>query len=400
MKILLVQDAEWRKNGPHQQHHLMELLSLRGHEIMVIGFDQHWRNEKKSLISKKIVINDVCRFYDGAKVKFIRPTFIKFPILDYISFLFSSRKEIKKQINEFNPDIIIGFSSVLSNYWGMLYAKKNNIPYMYYWYDIVHKLNVPRKFSWLAEIIEKKIIKNSDSIVVINEVLKDYIIDFGAEEKITSVISGGVNLERFNPEKVDSKYFRNKYGISDDDLVLFFMGWLYQFSGLKEVVLELSKIKESHPYIKLLIVGDGDAYEDLKEIIKSKNLEDIVIMAGRMPFEDIPKLISSSDICLLPAYNNEIMSDIVPIKLYEYLAMHKPIISTKLPGVVTEFGKNNGIIYVDKPEDVIETVICLDNEVLEEARLKARNFIKDYDWEKIIDKFELLLFDLCREKTV
>ena len=171
--------------------------------------------------------------------------FIKFPILDYISFLFSSRKEIKKQIKEFNPDIIIGFSSVLSNYWGMVYAKKNNIPYMYYWYDIVHILNVPRKFSWLAEIIEKKIIKNSDSIVVINEVLKDYIIDFGAEEKITSVISGGVDLEKFNPEKVDSNYFRNKYGISDDDLVLFFMGWLYQFSGLKEVVLELSKLKES-----------------------------------------------------------------------------------------------------------------------------------------------------------
>jgi hypothetical protein len=45
MKILLLQDAEWRKKGPHQQHHLMELLSLRGHEIMVIGFDQLWREE-------------------------------------------------------------------------------------------------------------------------------------------------------------------------------------------------------------------------------------------------------------------------------------------------------------------------------------------------------------------
>ena len=400
MKILLVQDAEWRKKGPHQQHHLMELLSLRGHEIMVIGFDQHWRDEKTDFISKRIVIDDVCRFYEGAKVKFIKPSFLRFPILDYVSFLFSSRKEIKKQIKEFNPDLIIGFSSVLSNYWGMVYAKKNNIPYMYYWYDIVHILNVPRKFSWLAEIIEKKIIKNSDSIVVINEVLKDYIIDFGAEEKITSVISGGVDLEKFDPKKVDSNYFRNKYLISDDDLLLFFMGWLYQFSGLKEVVLELSKLKESELNIKLLIVGDGDAYEDLKEIIKSKNLEDIVIMAGRMPFEDIPKLISSSDICLLPAYNNEIMSDIVPIKLYEYLAMHKPIISTELPGVVTEFGKNNGIIYVDKPEDVVETVIYLDNEVLEEERLKAGNFIKDYDWEKIIDKFELLLFDLSKEKQV
>lgn len=394
MKILLVQDAEWRKNGPHQQHHLMELLSLRGHEVMVIGFDQHWRNENGGLISKKIVVDDVCRFYKGSNIKFIRPSFIRIPILDYMSFLFTSRKEIKNQVKEFRPDIVIGFSSVLSNYWGMVYAKKNNIPYMYYWYDIVHILNVPRKFSWLAKIIEKKIIKGSNRIIVINEVLKDYIINFGADENITSVISGGVDLERFNPEKVDSKYFRNKYRISDDDLVLFFMGWLYQFSGLKEVALELSKIKKSHPNIKLLIVGDGDAEADLKKIIKSKNLENTVIMTGRMPFEDIPQLIASADICLLPAYNNEIMRDIVPIKIYEYLAMHKPVIATKLPGVIKEFGVNNGVIYVDRPEYVIKKAIEQSMSDIKSNNLKASKFISCFSWDNIVTRFEKILNSL------
>lgn len=394
MKILLVQDAEWRKNGPHQQHHLMELLSLRGHEVMVIGFDQHWRNENGGLISKKIEIDDVCRFYKGAKIKFIRPSFIRIPILDYMSFLFTSRKEIKNQIKEFNPDIVIGFSSVLSNYWGMIYANKNNIPYLYYWYDIVHVLNVPKKFSWLAKLIEKKIIKGSNRIIVINEVLKDYIINFGANENITSVISGGVDLERFNPEKVDSKYFRNKYRISDDDLVLFFMGWLYQFSGLKEVALELSKIKKSHPNIKLLIVGDGDAEEDLKKIIKSKNLENTVIMTGRMPFEDIPQLIASADICLLPAYNNEIMRDIVPIKIYEYLAMHKPVIATKLPGVIKEFGVNNGVIYVDRPEYVLKKAIEQSMSDIKSNNLKASKFISCFSWDNIVTRFEKILNSL------
>jgi len=391
MRILLVQDAEWRKNGPHQQHHLMELLSLRGHEVMVVGFDQHWRNENEGLISKKIIIDDVCRFYEGAKIKFVRPSFIRIPILDYVSFLFTSRKEIKKQVKEFNPDIVIGFSSVLSNYWGMIYSKKNNIPYMYYWYDIVHVLNVPKKFSWLAKIIEKKIIRNSDSVVVINEVLKDYIIKFGAKEEITSVIPGGVDLERFNPQKVDSNHFRMKYGFSDDDTILFFMGWLYQFSGLKEVALELSKIKEIHPNIKLLIVGDGDAEQDLKKIIKSNHLENTIIMTGRMSFEDIPKLIASADICLLPAYNNEIMRDIVPIKIYEYLAMHKPVISTNLNGVIKEFGYDNGVLYITQPKDVLTKIISLDNFEIESNKLKAEEFIKNYDWDTIIDSYEQLI---------
>jgi glycosyltransferase involved in cell wall biosynthesis len=43
------------------------------------------------------------------------------------------------------------------------------------------------------------------------------------------------------------------------------MGWLYDFSGLKEVATDLAEIKDKKPNIKMLIVGDGDAYEDLKE---------------------------------------------------------------------------------------------------------------------------------------
>lgn len=396
MKILLLQDAEWRKKGPHQQHHLMELMSLRGHEIMVIGFDQYWKDEKDGFISGRVEINDVCRFYEGAKVKYIRPTFIKIPILDYISFLFSSRQEIKKQIEKFKPDVIIGFSSILSNYWGMIFAKKNKIPYVYYWYDIVHILNVPKPFGPLAKIIEKRIIKNSDKIMVINEVLKDYIINFGANPQITEVIPGGVDFEKFNPSKIDSKYFKSKYGFSDDDVVLFFMGWLYHFSGLKEVINGISLIKDKHPNIKLLIVGRGDTYFELKELVKTHKLEETVIMTGEMPYDEIPRLIASANICLLPAYNNEVMRDIVPIKIYEYLAMNKPVIATKLPGVMKEFGHGNGVLYVNGPNDVINKVINMDEKDIRINEQNAKNFISNYNWDVIVEDFEKLLISMRR----
>jgi len=400
MKILLLQDAEWRKKGPHQQHHLMELLSLRGHEIMVIGFDQYWKDNKEDgIISRRIEFDNLCRFYEGAKVKFIRPTFVKLPLLDYISFLFSSRKEIKKQIKEFNPDIIIGFSSVLSNYWGAIFANNARIPYIYYWYDIVHVLNVPKQFSWLAKLIEKRIIKKSDKIVVINDVLKDYIIDFGADPEITEVIPGGVDFERFNPSKVDSNYYRQKYGFSDEDTVLFFMGWLYHFAGLKEVVKELSQIRNEHHNIKLLIVGRGDAYSDLKDLIKTYKLEKTVIMTGEMPYEEIPKLIAAAEICLLPAYSNEVMRDIVPIKIYEYLAMHKPVIATMLPGVMKEFGEDNGVNYIEGPDYTMEKVLEMDEEIIERNKFMAEKFIKSYNWDLIITNFENMLVKMINEEN-
>ncbi|MEL7669257.1 glycosyltransferase family 4 protein [Methanobacterium sp.] len=395
MKILLVQDADWTKKGPHQQHHLMELLSLEGHEIVVIGFDQLW--DGKGLLSKREVSENVERFYKGANVTFIKPPFIKMKILDYISFLLSSRSEIKKSINEFEPDIVIGVTSVLSNYWGMHYARKRKIPFIYYWTDIIHTLIPFKPFQPVAKSIEKNIIKNSSNILVINEVLKEQVVNLGANESITDIIPGGIDFNRFNPLTIDSNQFRKNYGISDDDLLLFFMGWIYEFSGLKEVILELSKVRKSKPHIKLMIVGEGDSYLELKSLVKKLKLEDTVIMTGLMPYNDIPKLIASADICLLPAYNNEIMRDIVPIKMYEYLAMYKPVISTELPGVMKEFGEESGVLYVDKPQNVIDQVLALTEDDIELNRSRAKNFIQNHDWQLILSQFEDCLNNLANE---
>ena len=64
MKILLVQNTDWIKRNPAQQHHLAEMLSLRGHEIRVIDYEILWRNEKeREIISerKKVEYSSIYR---------------------------------------------------------------------------------------------------------------------------------------------------------------------------------------------------------------------------------------------------------------------------------------------------------------------------------------------------
>jgi glycosyltransferase involved in cell wall biosynthesis len=90
------------------------------------------------------------------------------------------------------------------------------------------------------------------------------------------------------------------------------------------------------------------------------------------------------------------MQNIVPIKLYEYMAMKKPIIATRLPGLVSEFGENNGIVYIDRPEEVIKVVKTLmnDNQSMNKIGWAGYNFVKDNDWRKLTIKFERILEDL------
>ena len=112
MNLLVLQETDWIKRGPHQQHHLMDRMALKGHKIHVIDHEYLWKDDN----DKKIITG-----------------------LDHASILYFHNKEIRKQITEFNPDVIIAFG-ILNAYLGMRQAKKNNIPFVYYLIDHLHTL--------------------------------------------------------------------------------------------------------------------------------------------------------------------------------------------------------------------------------------------------------------------
>ena len=389
MKILVIQDTDWIKRNPGQQHHLAERLLLRGHVLRVIDYEILWQTQgKKELYSRRQVYPNISKIFRDAGITVIRPGILKVPILNYASMIFTYNHEINKQIKEFKPDVIVSHS-ILTNYLALRLSKKNNIPFVFHMTDAQHTI-IPHGFLQpVGKVIENRILRNADRVVTINDKLRDYAIGMGANPDKTHVVKAGIDLERYDPDTGNGE-IRERYGIARDDRVLFFMGWLYHFSGLKEVAIELSKIKNEK--IKFLIVGDGDAFNDLQSIREDYHLGNQVILAGKQSYETIPQFIAASDVCLLPAYLNETMRDIVPIKLYEYLAMGKPVIATKLPGVVKEFGYGNGVLYSKTPGEVVSMAIDIaENGGIDNLGMKAREFVEKYDWGSVVDEFEGIL---------
>jgi len=385
MRILVVQESDWIARGPHQSHHLMERLSKRGNQIRVIDYEILWKEKaEKGLISKRLVFEGVHKAISDGEVTVIRPPIIRISIVDYISLIYTHYNEIKRQISEFHPDFIVGFGILNANV-AIRLARKNGIPFIYYIIDELHRLVPEKALQRFARYIESQNMKNADMVVSINEGLREYTIRMGAAKERTEIIRAGVDLDRYS--SVGRNAIRERYGISDNDFVLFFMGWLYEFSGLREVALELGKCPNGN--IKLMIVGKGDLYDTLRDIRCINKLDTKLILIDWIPYEEVPRYLAASDICILPAYNNDIMRNIVPIKMYEYMAAGKPVIATSIYGIMKEFGKNNGVIYVDKPEDVLMKAIALiDSKETNLEGLNARNFVEKISWNNIIDKFE------------
>lgn len=365
---------------------------MRGHEIRVVDYEILWRTEgKKELLSERHVIKNVSKIFPNAQITVIRPKILKVPILEYISMLLTYNREIKRQIIEFKPDIVVGHS-ILTNYLSMRWSKSKRIPYIFHMTDAQHTMIPFRFLRPIGKLIERKNLANAQRVVVINEKLKDYAISMGSDPEETFLVKAGIDLERYDPN-IDGAKIREKYGINENDLVLFFMGWLYNFSGLIEVATELSRVDDKNRRVKLLIVGHGDAFDDLQKIRNNYHLEDRIILTGKQPYDKIPELIAASDICLLPAYKNDIMMNIVPIKMYEYMALGKPVIASNLPGIMKEFGDRNGVIYIDKPEDALWKGIDLagNKRLMLEEGIKARKFIEKYSWDNVVDEFEAIL---------
>lgn len=388
MRLLFLMDTDWISRNPGHTVHLAERLASKGHEIRAIDYEILWRNKKNEELISKREIFYISRIIKNAKIMLIRPSILKIPILDYVSMLFFYRKEIDLQMNEFKPDVIIG-DAILITLMGFIKGKQLNIPCIFNSIDVNYKLIPFRFLQPLGKIIESYNIRSADFVLAINEGLRKYTLQMGARSDRTRVIRMGVDSKFFEARPNDNR-LREKYGIDKDDIVLFFMGWLYHFSGLKEVAIELSKLNDKR--FKLLVVGDGDAYDDLKKIKLKYNLSNRLFLVGKVSFEDLPAYIACADICLLPAYNNIIMRYIVPIKLYEYMAMKKPVVSTELPGVMEEFGTGNGIYYVKRPEQVISKVLeLIEKEDLSKLGNKARLFVEGLTWERSAKEFEDIL---------
>jgi len=389
MNILVLQETDWIKRGPHQQHHLMDRMALKGHKIRVIDYDYLWKEDKdKEIITGRKEINGAYKIFKEADITLIRPGMIKVPILDVASIFYFHKKEIKKQIKEFNPDVIIAFG-ILNAYIGMQQAKKHNIPFVYYLIDHLHTLLPGELKRKTAEQFEKWTIKGADKVFVINQGLRDYAMEMGGNSNKISVVPAGVDLEKFNPQ-VDGSLIREKYGIKKDDILLFFMGWIYEFSGMKEVAESISTTKNEH--FKLMVVGEGDLFKPLLKMKTEKKLDGKLILTGKIPFEEVPEHIAAADVCLLPAYKNEIMMNIVPIKVYEYMAVGKPVIATNLPGIQKEFGLNSGINYIEDSADTLEKATWLyKSHKVEDEGEKAYSYVHNLSWDKVTVQFENLL---------
>lgn len=140
--------------------------------------------------------------------------------------------------------------------------------------------------------------------------------------------------------------FKDKLGIRHDELVFVFLGSIATNFGAYLMVDAIKEILKRGKYkVKLLLLGQGKVYKQLKEyVLNELILKDTVILPGYIQEEEIPFYFSIADCFILPMNNTVQDWARCPSKLYMYLPYNKPIITCKI-GEPYEVLKESGIYY-------------------------------------------------------
>lgn len=259
--------------------------------------------------------------------------------------------------------------------------------------------------GWIAfvTLMERIIYKLSDQVVVPSVLIRDYLRrKYKVKEDSVLVVSNGANPEFSRP--MDKAECRSQLGLPPKGNFLVFVGSLKKWHGIDRLIPLMPALVEDNPHLHLLIVGDGEKKDDLQRLIDEKQMSRNIILAGRVSFEKVPVYINAGDICLAPYFEEGLnKTGISPLKIFEYMACGRPIITNPVGGLDMLFREHEiGVmIHSMNPDDWEQPVRDLLGDPDKMERLGNNGYRavkKQYSWEAICKKIENTLNQLVSSK--
>lgn len=380
MRILISSMVDLKKTAPNRLHHFVRYLSKK-HEITAICINDWWKAE---LVDMNKYYHDFKDVLDNVEIKYITERKIS-PVKQE----FFSRRILDLR-QEDGYDVIFNYNTLIS---GHYIAKKLNIPMVYDLADDLPSMigNSPqisrfaRPFGkWVGKRALKRSINISKKVTGITKALQE---NYSIPNKKFELVPNGVDTELFKKMKND---LREDLGL-ENHFVLGYVGVLREWIDLQPVYQAIKGFEN----VRLLIVGEEGMLKKNKDIVKKLGIEDKVIFTGTVSYNKVPEYISIMDACLIPFKNNAISRYALPLKMFEYMACEKPVISTELPGVKAAAG--NKVMYASNEKEWKENIMKLykDEESRQEMGRTGREFVEEnYNWEKIVGKIERILLSV------
>ncbi len=234
----------------------------------------------------------------------------------------------------------------------------------------------------------------SDCIITVSQAMKEELQHLGFPMDKIRTCWNGVDPNKYDPHRIppkEIKNFRYKYGIKDDEKMVFFIGRLVSVKGADKLIQALPLVLEDFPKTKLFILGIGDLEVQIKNLVNDLRLKENVIIKNEFVNEEERILhYAASDLVVLPS-----LYEPFGIVCTEAMAMAKPVVvgARGINGMreqVISIGENKCGIHINPydPNDIAWGIkkALISEEAMKKMGENSRKRVIDYFTWDIVAK--------------
>ncbi|MBI4945985.1 MAG: glycosyltransferase family 4 protein [Bacteroidetes bacterium] len=317
-----------------------------------------------------------------------------FRLLNYFSFVWSSFWSGWLRLGKFDyiicesPPLFLGLSA--------FFLKKLKVAKLIFnvsdlWPESAEKLGIVtnKLFLNIAYRLEEFLYKKSELITGQTQgIVKNISLRF--PDKITYWLPNGVDIDFYNHANVKNEWRKENHFLENDFIVLY-AGIIGHAQGL-EVILNSAQNLIDKEDIKFILLGNGPEKSRLLDLKRNRRNENIFFFET-LPKVHMPHVIGASDASIIPLRKIDLFKGAIPSKIFESLAMKKPI----LLGVEGEAKElfidegNCGLAFEpENAQDLTNKVLQLynDRNLLRQLGENGRKYVaKKFNRDFIADEF-------------
>jgi colanic acid biosynthesis glycosyl transferase WcaI len=318
---------------------LSQHWAAAGHEVTVLtGFPNHPTGVVPPEYRGKIWRLVVHEQTPGMNV--VRTWLFPFPnrkvherMLNYSSFcasaastgLFLSRPDV---VIATSPQLLVG----LSGWW---LARWKRVPFVFevrdLWPESLAAVGLGDGNSLLHRTLGKIagfLYRHADRVVVVTPAFEDYLVEHWRvpRDKI-SVVENGVETQLFAPEPFSRESAINLRSElnAEGKFVVAYIGTMGMAHGLELIVVAATLLRDAHPEIVFLMLGEGADKERIVALAEERGLNNVRFV-DQQPREKVPAYISASDACLVLLKKTDLFKTVIPTKMLEFMSCARPVI--------------------------------------------------------------------------
>lgn len=225
------------------------------------------------------------------------------------------------------------------------------------------------------------------------------------EDKLR-LVRWGANTRLFHPG-VSGAARRAELGIDPGKLVVAYSGGFYSWHGLEELVEAARSLTDLD--LVFLLIGEGEGRAKIAQLVEAAGLSERFIFTGRVAYEHVPEYIAACDVCVAPfnparhkhyGKTGEFIYD--PLKVFEYMAMAKPVVTLRAKNIEAMFQDEREIVLTepgDAPQLAAKLRLLL-SDPARRARLgeAARAIVVErYSWSAHAEELRRLFREIVDE---